>query len=398
MSPIVATVSCMKRTPATAADFGLWRLATDLTETPLDRNAKTATRDGRRTARARRPWILVAGIATAVLAAVAGVGTFALDDGWRAATAACTGMLIVASGATLSFGVGMVTFRRASRAIVAFTRAVWWVSLVTAFAFGASGITAAAVSVTAGMIESDAVAAQDLANDYRVLALMCAVLTPMLALMCSSAAQPLVSTSRPRLWQQHGAVSCWTASLTMLVATACLVLLPLAPRLQEWTSSFDAAGLLIGIALALITAVFAWHIRSKERLARERRDLLMLIDDAVRACRTSSNAEPALVRLQEAVTIDPFRSQSPAALPTTAGSEIVQVVTVLLAAIRDEPFPAAWAGRTSMPGDVGKRFRAARELFETNPEAIVHAGAAVLRRCHGELLAGRRVELTESRD
>lgn len=398
MSPIVATVSCMKRTPATAADFGLWRLATDLTETPLDRNAKTATRDGRRTARARRPWILVAGIATAVLAAVAGVGTFALDDGWRAATAACTGMLIVASGATLSFGVGMVTFRRASRAIVAFTRAVWWVSLVTAFAFGASGITAAAVSVTAGMIESDAVAAQDLANDYRVLALMCAVLTPMLALMCSSAAQPLVSTSRPRLWQQHGAVSCWTASLTMLVATACLVLLPLAPRLQEWTSSFDAAGLLIGIALALITAVFAWHIRSKERLARERRDLLMLIDDAVRACRTSSNAEPALVRLQEAVTIDPFRSQSPAALPTTAGSEIVQVVTVLLAAIRDEPFPAAWAGRTSMPGDVGKRFRAARELFEANPEAIVHAGAAVLRRCHGELLAGRRVELTESRD
>lgn len=401
----------MSETPDTVLimqhDVDLWRLATYLTETPLDRiarprarqregeetdrNGAATTRDGRRAARARRPWILLGGGVAAVLAVVAGVCAFTVDGGWRAVAAACTGMLIVVAGTTLSFGIGMEAFRRASRAIVVFTRAVWGVSLAAAFLFGILGVAAAVVSDAAGVIASDADTARELADDYRVLALMLAVLTPMLAIMCSSAAQPLVSTSRPRLWQQHGAVLCWTASLTMLVITVCLLLVPLAPLLQAWTSTFDAAGLFIGIALALVTAVFAWHVRSRERLARERRDLLTLFDDAARACRVPSDAEPALVRLQEAVTVDPFRSQSPAALPTTAGSEIAQTVAALLAAVRREPFPPAWAGRTSLPGDVGRRFLAARELFENDPAAFVSAGTTVLRRCHDELLTGRPI-------
>ncbi|MFT4214180.1 MAG: hypothetical protein QM622_05325 [Microbacterium sp.] len=385
----------------------LWILATDLTETPLDRSAvrrarrraqRSTAESGEATRRefvratpARRPWFLLGGVLAALFAAAAGVSVFTLEGAWRAAAAVCTGLLIATASGISSFGIGVRAFRRMSRATVLFTRAMWLLSLVFAFLLGLLGVAAAIVSDAVGAIAPDPAAAAALRAGGRELALILAVLTPMLAIMCSSAAQPLVSISRPRLWQQHWAILCWTASLTMLIATLCLVLLPLAPQWSQWTPSFDAAGLCIGIALALVTAVFAWHIRSREQLAHERRELLVLFDDAARACHDSLDPEPALVRLQEAVATDPFRSQSPAALPTTAGSEIVETVAALLAATRREKqLPAAWEGRTSAPDEAGARFRTARGLVQSDPAAFVAAGAPFLRRCHDELLAGRR--------
>ncbi len=378
---------------AATRDIDLWALATMMTETRLPPASDSVQRDAHRLSRARRPWLLAGGSLALAAAIAAGVSIFVFDEGWRPVLSPAMALLLIVAAAAFASVVSADTFRRASRAFVIVTQIVWWSSVVGTFIFCVAGLACATIAAAAEAIAGDAEAAVALRSDYGALALMSCVLATMCALMCSSAAQPLVSTSRPRLWQQSWALVAWTAALSALIVTACIVVVPATNQWTQWSPAFDATGLIVGIGLALVTAVFAWHIRNKERLSGERRAVLVLLERAARDdYERPSERVDALARLQEAVTVDPFRSQSPAALPTVAGDEIGQVVDAMMAASRGAALPPAWERRTALPGSIGEDFSTARDTFRSDPPRFVRAGTTVLRRCHDELLRARRAK------
>lgn len=369
----------------------LWECARDLTHTPLPPPAPSdiSDREPHRQERRRRTRLVWSGCLALIGAIAATVTTFTLSGGWQAASSVATAMLLVAAGAAFAQVIGVDAFRRASQTAAVVTRVMWWVGVLTSYVFGAAAIAAALIVANPGWFALDD--ADTVASVGAATFLFTAVATQS-AIVCSSAAQPLVSTSCPRLWQQAWALRAWTWSLSATVTGIGLLLLTGAPSASEWSSSFDAAGVICTIGFALIAAVFAWHIRSKERLSRERGSTLPLLDAAAHACAPDSqSAEPALVRLQDVVTRDPFHSESPSALPAVAGFEIVQTVDALVAAVRGAPLPSSWERRAAHRGEVGERFRVAAEVFRDNPGEFVRAGAPFLRRCHNELLTARQM-------